>query len=246
MRRASGLEHLGVLGGRRRDRVPVVPLGLGEVLLLHLRAVVGVQVHLIGAATRRVERDRLAGLEEHDHLGRALAGVARGALLENRAGGAVLDDADTAAEPARAPDEQETTIAVVASGDHEDGALLLRLDDAELALGERRQSGLQVGGRRPVRGALGLRLLLRVVLRLRRLGRRLVRTDVQAGLAVVGRDRVLRHRGHVLHRQELAIPLVPTVDQVGPIGRERVGTELPRVGQDDVLHCLSSILARGS
>ena len=128
--------------------VAIVPLGFGEVLLLHLRAVPGVLVHLVGVAAIAPECDALTGLEKHDHLDRAFAGITRGAGLEDRTTGAVLQNGYTAAESTRAPDEEETAIRFVLARHHEDGALLPRLDDAELALRERRQSEVQIGGRR--------------------------------------------------------------------------------------------------
>jgi hypothetical protein len=230
------LQHFGVFDGRRGDGVARFPLLVGEVLLLHFGSGPGVGIHLVGPATAGVERDRLPGFQQHDDLTGGLAGVSRAALLEERATGSVLDDADAPTEAPGASDEEEATIRVVVAGNHHEGSLFFRLDDLELSLGQRRESHLQVRRGRPV-GALGcLGLLFRVVAGLGRFGSSLVVPRVECHLAVVRSNGVLRHRGDILDGEELAVALVSSVDEVRAEGGERVGAVFPGRRQNDVFH----------
>jgi len=221
------------------DGLEAVPFLLGVVSPLDLVAVEDVDVDLVGPSTGHVEDDLLAGFEDGRHLDPGLASGTRLASLEDVGAGRVLDHGDPATEPAALAHEEQTAVGLVRAWNDHDRALGLCLDDLELALGQDRTAGLDLG-------ALPGALLRGVVLGLGLLSRILVHTLVELGTPVVGHDGVGGDGLDVLDGQELAIPLVPPEDEVDSEGRERIVPELPVSAHVDVSHYSTSASARDS
>lgn len=175
-------------------------------LHLHFRAIPSVEVDLIRAPASTVEGNRLAYLQDHDHCHRTFTGIARGALLNDLTSGAIGNYADSATEPTRAPDEEQTSVGVVFARDHEDRTLLLGLDNLEASLGERGQRSLQLRTT-PRLGDFRLFGGVEVDLGFFSLG--LLDTAVEGGPICL--HSVSDHRDDVLHWEKRAIVFVTTV-----------------------------------